>query len=99
LIDTSPAGPVSDPVVLSQLSDKLVLVVRWAETARELIKQCVDQLAWQGKIAGVAFTQVNERHARKNGRDAYSFYYAPVTTTAIITNNPNCGCRLARDDG
>src|SRR5207302_10134851 len=61
IIDTPPAGPVMDPVVVSQLSDKIVLIVRWGMTARELVKQCVAQLGGHRKIAGVAFNQVNEQ--------------------------------------
>ncbi len=75
VIDTPPAGPVMDPVVVSQLSDKIVLIVRWGTTARELVKQCVAQLSGHRKIAGVAFNQVNERQAQKYGKYAYSYYY------------------------
>jgi capsular exopolysaccharide synthesis family protein len=75
VIDTPPAGPVIDPVVVSQLSDKIVLIVRWASTARELVKQCVQQLSGHRKIAGVAFNHVNDRQAQKYGKYAYSYYY------------------------
>jgi polysaccharide biosynthesis transport protein len=75
VIDTPPAGPVIDPVVVSQLSDKIVLIVRWASTAREMVKQCVQQLSGHRKIAGVVFNHVNERQAQKYGKYAYSYYY------------------------
>jgi polysaccharide biosynthesis transport protein len=75
VIDTPPAGPVIDPVVVSQLSDKIVLVVRWASTAREMVKQCVQQLSGHRKIAGVVFNHVNEQQAQKYGKYAYSYYY------------------------
>ncbi len=75
VIDTPPAGPVIDPVVLSHLSDKIVLVVRWASTAREMVKQCVQQLSGHKKIAGVAFNHVNDSQARKYGKHGYSYYY------------------------
>jgi capsular exopolysaccharide synthesis family protein len=74
-VDTPPAGPVADPVVLSYLCDKIVLVVRWAVTARELIKPCVELLAGHRKIAGVAFNRVNIHQAQKYGRYAYPYYY------------------------
>ena len=77
VIDTPPAGPVIDPVVVSHLSDKIVLVVQWGKTARELVRQCVDQLEGHKKIAGVAFNQVNDRKAQKYGKYAYSYYYGP----------------------
>jgi succinoglycan biosynthesis transport protein ExoP len=75
IIDTPPAGPVIDPVVVSQLCDKIVLVVRWAATAREMVKYCTQQLSGHKKIAGVAFNQVNDRQAQKYGKYAYSYYY------------------------
>ncbi|HEX3882397.1 MAG TPA: polysaccharide biosynthesis tyrosine autokinase [Stellaceae bacterium] len=74
-IDTPPAGPVVDPVVISHLTDKIVFVVRWAATARELVRPCVDLLSAHRKIAGVAFNRVNVRQAQKYGKHAYSYYY------------------------
>ena len=71
VIDTPPAGPVIDPVVVSHLCDKIVVIVRWASTAREMVKQCVDQLSGHRKIAGVVFNHVNERQAQKYGKHAY----------------------------
>jgi succinoglycan biosynthesis transport protein ExoP len=75
VIDTPPAGPVIDPTIVSQLSDTIVLVVRWASTAREMVKSCAQQLSAHAKIAGVAFNQVNDRQAQKYGKYAYSYYY------------------------
>ena len=75
MIDTPPTGPVVDPVVVSHLSDKIVLVVRWGATARELVKRCVDQLSGHRKIAGIAFNQVDDRQAQKYGKHAYTYYY------------------------
>jgi exopolysaccharide transport family protein len=75
VIDTPPAGPVIDPVIVSQISDKVILVVRWAATAREMVKHCVQQLSGHHKIAGVAFNHVNDRQAQKYGKHAYSYYY------------------------
>jgi capsular exopolysaccharide synthesis family protein len=75
VIDTSPAGPVIDPVIVSQLSDTIVMVVRWASTAREMVKHSVQQLSVHRKIAGVAFNQVNDHRAQKYGKYGYSYYY------------------------
>ncbi|MEA2904179.1 MAG: polysaccharide biosynthesis transport protein [Alphaproteobacteria bacterium] len=75
IIDTSPAGPVIDPVIVSQLSDTIVMVVRWASTAREMVKHSVQQLSVHRKIAGVAFNQVNDHRAQKYGKYGYSYYY------------------------
>ena len=76
LIDTPPVGPVIDPVIVSHLVDKVVLVVRWGTTARELVKQCAQQLSGHKMIAGVALNLVNERQAQKYGKEGSSYYYA-----------------------
>jgi polysaccharide biosynthesis transport protein len=76
VIDTPPVGPVIDPVVVSHLSDKIVLIVRWDVTARELVKQCVNQLSTHRKLAGVVFNQVNDQRVKKYGKYATSYYYA-----------------------
>src|ERR1700733_5753821 len=44
VIDSPPIGPVIDPIVISQLSDSVVYVVRWAATARELIQSSIKRL-------------------------------------------------------
>ena len=73
LIDSPPTGPVIDAIIVSHLADKVVLVVRWAATARELVKQSVQQLSGHRKIAGVALNLVNDRQAQKYERGAYSY--------------------------
>ncbi|HTV26230.1 MAG TPA: polysaccharide biosynthesis tyrosine autokinase [Xanthobacteraceae bacterium] len=75
VIDTPPAGPVVDPLVVSHLSDKVVLVVRWAATARELVKEIVDKLPGHRQVAGVVFNRVNDKEAQKYGKYSYSYYY------------------------
>jgi capsular exopolysaccharide synthesis family protein len=75
VIDTPPMGPVIDPIVVSALADKIVFVVRWAVTARELVQSTIQQIPGHKKIAGVAFNQINENEARKYGKYAYSYYY------------------------
>jgi capsular exopolysaccharide synthesis family protein len=75
VIDTPPMGPVIDPIVVSALADKVVFVVRWATTARELVHSTIQQVPGHKKIAGVVFNQINENEARKYGKYAYSYYY------------------------
>jgi succinoglycan biosynthesis transport protein ExoP len=74
-IDTPPVGPVVDPVVISHLSDKVIFVVRWGATARDLVKGAIDHLPGQRKVAGIVFNQLNEKQARKYGKYAYAYYY------------------------
>ena len=87
IVDTPPAGPLVDPVVVSHLIDKIVLVVRWGATARELVKECVIQLSGHRKIAGVAFNYVDEREAQKYGKYAYSYYYGRRYYKLILSRN------------
>jgi succinoglycan biosynthesis transport protein ExoP len=74
VIDTAPIGPVIDPIVVSNLVDKVVFVVRWASTARELVQQSVQRFPGHRKVAGIIFNQVNEQLARKYGKHANAYY-------------------------
>lgn len=75
IIDTPPIGPVTDPIVVSNIVDKVVFIVRWASTPRELVQQSLQRIQGQRKIAGIVFNLVNERLAKKYGKDAYAYYY------------------------
>jgi capsular exopolysaccharide synthesis family protein len=75
VIDTPPAEPVIDPVVVSQLSDKVVFVVRWGSTTREMVRRSVQSMSGHRKVAGVAFNLVNDRQARRYGKHAYANYH------------------------
>jgi succinoglycan biosynthesis transport protein ExoP len=75
VIDTPPMGPVMDPLVVSHLTDKAVLVVRWGATSRELVKTSIAQLSGHRKIAGVVLNQVIDRRAKKYGRHAHHYHY------------------------
>jgi Mrp family chromosome partitioning ATPase len=75
VIDTPPAEPVIDPVVVSQLSDKVVFVIRWGSTTREMVRRSVQRMSGHKKVAGVAFNLVNDRRARRYGKHAYANYY------------------------
>ena len=75
VIDTPPVGPVIDPIVVSQLVDKIVYVVRWASTARELVQQSIQRLPGSKKVAGVVLNHVNDALAQKYGKNAYQYYY------------------------
>lgn len=75
VIDTPPMGPVADPVIVSQLADKIIYVVRWASTAREMVAHSIARLSGRKKVAGVVFNHVVDRRAQKYGRYAYAYYY------------------------
>ncbi|MBV8338225.1 MAG: polysaccharide biosynthesis tyrosine autokinase, partial [Alphaproteobacteria bacterium] len=73
LVDSPPTGPVIDAIIVSHLVDKVVLVVRWAATARELVKQSVQQLSGHKKIAGVGLNLVNDRQAQRYEKGGYAY--------------------------
>ena len=49
VIDTPPTGLVVDPVIVSGYSDKIIMIVRWGVTARELVKETVERLSGHRK--------------------------------------------------
>jgi succinoglycan biosynthesis transport protein ExoP len=75
IVDSPPVGPVVDSVILSTIVDKVVVVVRWSATARQMVSQCIGKLSTSKKVAGVIFNLVDEERAEKYGRYAYSYYY------------------------
>ncbi len=75
VLDTPPAGPVIDPIIVSQLAEKVVLVVRWGMTAREVVRESAQRLSGHPKIAGIVFNHVNDRLAQKYGKYASTYYY------------------------
>lgn len=75
VVDTPPTGPVVDSVIVSGLVDKVVFVVRWASTAREMVSRSIERLSGHPKVAGIVFSQVVDARAQKYGRYAYSHYY------------------------
>ena len=86
VIDTPPAEPVIDPLVVSKLSDKVVFVVRWASTTRAVVKHSIQRLSGNKKMAGIALNLVNERRARKYGKDAYANHYGSGQYQQYYTN-------------
>jgi succinoglycan biosynthesis transport protein ExoP len=72
LIDSPPVAPIVDARVMSNLVDKIVYVVRWQSTAREIVVRCLEQLSPDRKLAGVVFSLVNESKASRYG--AYAYY-------------------------
>jgi capsular exopolysaccharide synthesis family protein len=72
VLDTPPVGPVVDPVIVANLADKTIFVVRWASTPRELVETSIQQVSTHKRIAGVVLNCVNQDHARKYGGE-YSY--------------------------
>lgn len=75
VVDSPPLGPVVDPIVIAGMVDKIVFVVRWAVTAREMVRHSIQRFAADRKVAGVVFNHVNDKQAQRYGKYAYSYHY------------------------
>jgi succinoglycan biosynthesis transport protein ExoP len=77
IIDSPPTGPVIDAKVSAQLADKVIFVVRWQSTTREIVSQNLQTLNELGKLAGVVLNLVDEAKTPKYGPYAYyaGYYY------------------------
>ncbi len=72
IIDTPPLGPVVDGVIVSQISDTIVFVVKWSHTAREAVEASIKSLPDRRNVAGVVLNLVDEAKIAKFGK--YAFY-------------------------
>ncbi|AMC92679.1 hypothetical protein AOC36_01325 [Erysipelothrix larvae] len=77
IIDSPPAGVVTDSVVLSQHVDGVLYVVRQNHAEKELVKNAMkDLVSMEANILGIIFNDyIDERSKRKGSRDKYSYYY------------------------
>ena len=82
IIDSAPVEPVIDARVLSAIVDKVVFVVRWQVTKREMVGPNLDFFARNHKLAGVALTMVDAAKTPRYGAyaqysgDYYKKYYS-----------------------
>jgi polysaccharide biosynthesis transport protein len=67
VIDSPAVRAVVDSIILVQLADKVVYIVRWDSTPRELIQRTMQEIPGHKKIAGVVFNQVIDKEAKKEG--------------------------------
>lgn len=72
LIDSPPLEPVVDAKVLTALVDKVLFVVRWKATPREIVIKHLDYLGRDHRLAGIALNLVDEAKAPRYG--AYSHH-------------------------
>jgi Mrp family chromosome partitioning ATPase len=76
IIDSPPMGAVIDAKVLATLADKVIFVVRWRETERQMVAHNVAYLANIEKLAGVALNMVDEaKISRYGGSARHSGHY------------------------
>src|SRR5262245_2381472 len=71
VMDTPPVGPVIDPVIVANLSDKTIFVVQWASTPRDLVEASLRQVSTRKRVAGIVLNSVNQNRAKKYGGEQY----------------------------
>ncbi len=75
IVDSPPVGPVIDAAIICPNVDKVLFVVRWASTPRELVSNTLKRLAGERKVAGIVFNYVVDSQAQKYGKYASSDHY------------------------
>ena len=73
ILDSPPVLSVTDPILLSVLSDMTILVIRYNEIDRKLIKQCINSLQKSG--ANVIGTVINDVDFERDATYSYYHYY------------------------
>ena len=70
IVDTSPVLPVSDPLVVAQLADGVVMVANAVATPRQQVRTAVARLEYaRGKILGIVLNRI------KIHSPDYQYYY------------------------
>jgi protein-tyrosine kinase len=75
LLDSPPFQAASEALILSQLADKIILVVRWGKAGREVIKKMADTVGPE-KIIGVVFNafEMNILDKKMQGVGYHNYY-------------------------
>jgi len=69
IYDAPPLMSVADPLILSQVAENVVLVMKMGETSKRNVKSLVNQLSDLGiKIVGVVLNEINLRKGLFNGK-------------------------------
>ena len=99
LVDSSPLLPVTDPVLLSRLTDTTLLIVASGMTTKGQLRRAVEQLAQVGaRHVGIVLNEVT-----RGGDDAYGYdysysYQAKNEPSASGASNGHVRSRAIRDD-
>lgn len=80
ILDSPPVIAVSDPRLLAPQVDATILVVRWAQTPRDVAGLAAKQIEESGgRLIGVVLTMVDSKKHAQYGFSDSAYYYAPVT--------------------
>ena len=88
LIDSSPLLPVTDPVLLSRLSDITLLIVASGQTTKRQLKRGVEQLAQVGtRHIGIVLNEVTRRGGDVYGEYDYSYTYEAQNKSSVTPSS------------
>ncbi|MCK9265200.1 MAG: CpsD/CapB family tyrosine-protein kinase [Deltaproteobacteria bacterium] len=75
VLDTPPCLVASETLILSQLVDKVVLVVRWGKSGRENVRKVIEQIGRE-KIIGIVFNafEMNVLDKKIQGVGYHNYY-------------------------
>jgi Mrp family chromosome partitioning ATPase len=78
ILDTPPVLAVTDASILGRLADATVLIVRYGESQRDVVRRCIDVLERSGThLLGVAVNAVDytaPEYSEYYGRKYYEYY-------------------------
>jgi len=76
ILDTPALLAVSDGLVVANLADATLMLVRWEKTPREVLQTSLRLLrSADARLAGVVMTQVDQRRQARYGYSSYGYYY------------------------
>ena len=75
LIDAPPISAVTDPVILSQIVDGIVLVIHGDKTSHPLVKNCIEQLSHVNTDHKILGAILNKISINKGNNYYYSQHY------------------------
>ena len=76
ILDTPPIMSVTDPLVISSISDGVIFVIKAGETSYDLLQKSLQQLSEVGgKVLGVILNEVNFKRDRADYPYYYQYYY------------------------
>ena len=71
VLDTPPMAPTVDALVAARCADKIIYVVRFAQTPRELARETIARLPEPRRIVGVVLNQITTREANSAYAEVY----------------------------
>jgi len=89
LFDSPPVFLTSDPIILAQRLDGVILVARSGETKKDIFKEAVERLLRvDAKILGILFNDMYQE-GKKSYYDKYRHYYGEGKSKNNINNKKN----------